>query len=61
VIASIESQLGGHAEFDWRAEGLVCRLSVPLMHDMATRQLNHHQDLALNGNGAELASSSADA
>jgi two-component sensor histidine kinase len=30
VIASIESQLGGQAEFDWRPEGLVCRLSVPL-------------------------------
>jgi len=30
VIASIESQLGGQAEFDWRREGLVCRLSVPL-------------------------------
>ena len=30
VIASIESQLGGHADFDWRPEGLVCRLSVPL-------------------------------
>ena len=30
VIASIESQLGGKAEFDWRPEGLVCRLTVPL-------------------------------
>ena len=30
VIASIESQLGGKAEFDWRSEGLICRLSVPL-------------------------------
>jgi two-component sensor histidine kinase/CheY-like chemotaxis protein len=30
VIASIESQLGGRAEFDWRPEGLVCCLSVPL-------------------------------
>ncbi|WP_092517646.1 HWE histidine kinase domain-containing protein [Afipia sp. GAS231] len=30
VIASIESQLGGKAEFDWRPEGLVCRLAVPL-------------------------------
>ncbi len=30
VIASIESQLGGQAEFDWRREGLVCRLTVPL-------------------------------
>jgi two-component sensor histidine kinase/CheY-like chemotaxis protein len=29
VIASIESQLGGQAEFDWRPEGLVCRLTVP--------------------------------
>jgi two-component sensor histidine kinase len=32
VIASIESQLGGRAEFDWRPEGLVCCLSVPLQH-----------------------------
>ncbi len=30
VIASIESQLGGRAEFDWRPEGLVCCLTVPL-------------------------------
>jgi len=30
VIASIESQLGGQAEFDWRPEGLVCCLTVPL-------------------------------
>lgn len=30
VIASIESQLGGRAEFDWRPEGLICRLTVPL-------------------------------
>ena len=30
MIASIESQLGGEAMFDWRAEGLVCRLVVPL-------------------------------
>jgi two-component sensor histidine kinase len=61
VIASIESQLGGQAEFDWRSEGLICRLSVPLMRDMATRQLNNRQNLAVNGNGAELASRSADA
>src|SRR5712664_3102037 len=59
VIASIESQLGGHAEFDWRSEGLICRLSVPLMQGVATRPLNHHQ--AVNGNGAALASRSADA
>ena len=35
VIASIESQLGGQAEFDWRSEGLICRLSVPLSHSQA--------------------------
>jgi PAS domain S-box-containing protein len=30
VIASIETQLGGKANFDWRREGLICRLTVPL-------------------------------
>jgi len=29
VTASVEGQLGGKAMFDWRAEGLHCRLSVP--------------------------------
>ena len=61
VIASIESQLGGQAEFDWRSEGLVCRLSVPLMQDGAARQLNALQNALLGRNGAELASRSADA
>lgn len=40
VIASIESQLGGRAEFDWRAEGLVCRLSVPLAKQATVRTLD---------------------
>ena len=31
VIASIETQLGGQADFDWRTEGLLVRLSVPLV------------------------------
>ena len=35
VIASIESQLGGKALFDWRPEGLICRLLVPLMPEAA--------------------------
>ncbi len=30
LMASVESQLGGRALFDWRPEGLVCRLLVPL-------------------------------
>jgi hypothetical protein len=38
VIASIESQLGGKAEFDWRSEGLVCRLSVPLSPRQVTAE-----------------------
>jgi two-component sensor histidine kinase len=50
VIAAIESQLGGQAEFDWRAEGLICRLSVPLTPEIATRQLNRQPNLAVNGN-----------
>jgi PAS domain S-box-containing protein len=61
VIASIESQLGGQAEFDWRSEGLICRLSVPIVQDMMARRTNHPEKIAINGNGAELASRSADA
>ncbi len=30
ITASVASQLGGHAVFDWRPEGLHCTLSVPL-------------------------------
>jgi two-component sensor histidine kinase len=52
VIASIESQLGGKAEFDWRSEGLVCRLSVPLMQEAATRRPNIQHTVAVNGGGA---------
>ncbi len=53
VIASIESQLGGQAEFDWRSEGLICRLSVPLMHNTATRHLNGRKNLAAHGHAAD--------
>ncbi|MCK1361973.1 HWE histidine kinase domain-containing protein [Bradyrhizobium sp. 199] len=35
LLASVESQLGGQARFDWRAEGLLCRLEVPLTRKMA--------------------------
>ncbi len=49
VIASIESQLGGQADFNWRSEGLICRLSVPLTPDIATRQLNPRPSLAVGG------------
>jgi two-component sensor histidine kinase len=45
VIASIETQLGGRAEFDWRAEGLICGLTVPLTRDPQPRDARHHQDI----------------
>ena len=45
VIASIESQLGGQAEFDWRPEGLICRLSVPLRPAATARQSSHRQPM----------------
>ena len=35
LLASIESQLGGRAHFDWRPEGLLCRLEVPLTRKAA--------------------------
>src|SRR4029077_6714078 len=49
VIASIESQLGGQAQFDWRTEGLVCRLSVPLIQDATLQRSLDHPSLAVNG------------
>ncbi len=53
VIASIESQLGGYAEFDWRAEGLLCQLSVPLEKDSSQQQPNRHQSFAANASASE--------
>jgi PAS domain S-box-containing protein len=43
VIASIESQLKGRAEFDWRPEGLICRLSVPLSKDVPSHATSQQQ------------------
>jgi PAS domain S-box-containing protein len=40
LMTSIESQLGGEALFDWRSEGLVCRLSVPLAPKAGTPEAN---------------------
>ena len=60
VIASIESQLGGQAEFDWRSEGLVCRLSVPMMTKATPRSRVNHPSFAGNGSAAAIAARSAD-
>src|SRR6476469_9188849 len=52
VIASIESQLGGQAEFDWRPEGLVCCLSVPLLpRALASDDPGSFHEAATDGNG----------
>jgi PAS domain S-box-containing protein len=53
VIASIESQLGGRAEFDWRPEGLICRLSVPIAKSVQSHEAAEHHGLATNGHKAE--------
>jgi PAS domain S-box-containing protein len=58
VIASIESQLGGQARFDWRAEGLICRLSVPLTRGTPPQRIDDRRVLAVNGNGVEAAARS---
>ena len=51
VIASIETQLGGQAEFDWRTEGLVCCLTVPLSKVASAREQGH----GMNGRTVEQA------
>ncbi len=59
VITSIESQLGGQAEFDWHSEGLICRLSVPLLRK--TVALDDQQHQIMSGNASERAGQSASA
>jgi two-component sensor histidine kinase len=46
LMASVESQLGGQAVFEWRAEGLVCRLQVPLVRKPpVSAELNGQHDV----------------
>jgi PAS domain S-box-containing protein len=60
VIASIETQLGGKAEFDWRTEGLICRLSVPLPKTTPARDTTfHHQTTPASQRAIEQALRSA--
>ena len=40
LMASVESQLGGRALFDWKPEGLLCRLIVPLHREPAAADFN---------------------
>jgi two-component sensor histidine kinase len=50
VIASIETQLGGQALFDWRAEGLICRLLVPLPPSTAISDAGERKSPPPNAN-----------
>src|ERR1700722_1666263 len=49
VIASIESQLGGRAQFDWGAEGLICALSVPILQKSASGAANQEDRIRFAG------------
>jgi len=48
ILAGIESQLGGQALFDWRPEGLVCHLSVPVAEKapVQSRDGRHYEPAA---------------
>jgi PAS domain S-box-containing protein len=59
VITSIESQLGGQALFDWRSEGLICRLLVPLARQAAIPEPGDRQDAIASGNKLQRLSGSA--
>jgi PAS domain S-box-containing protein len=61
VIASIESQLGGEARFDWRREGLLCHLSVPLSPPRATTDWDRHQGNDIENGSSARSVRSADA
>jgi PAS domain S-box-containing protein len=56
VIASIESQLGGQALFDWRPEGLICRLLVPLAPQLPMSELSDPQNAIASSHTAPRAS-----
>ena len=38
ILASIERQLNGHADIDWRPEGLRCVISVPISNTIETTE-----------------------
>jgi PAS domain S-box-containing protein len=59
VIASIESQLGGQALFDWRSEGLVCRLLIPLPPQAALSEASERKAPPLANNGFQMSASPA--
>lgn len=49
LMASVENQLGGQALFDWRPEGLLCRLIVPLQHEVGLAERHAGQRAVAGG------------
>jgi two-component sensor histidine kinase len=46
ILAGIEAQLGGQVSFNWRAEGLICRLEVPVSERVPVHDRNEQYDRA---------------
>jgi PAS domain S-box-containing protein len=59
VIASVESQLGGQALFDWRSEGLICRLLVPVTPQTDASELNDQTTSPVSSNALRISAGSA--
>jgi two-component sensor histidine kinase/CheY-like chemotaxis protein len=59
VITSIESQLGGQALFDWRSEGLFCKLQVPLTARVASPNLYEQKTALASSQGSRISERSA--
>jgi PAS domain S-box-containing protein len=53
LMASVESQLGGQALFDWRAEGLICQLIIPLAGKMPMPELSERLGLSASGSSRQ--------
>jgi PAS domain S-box-containing protein len=53
LLASVESQLGGQALFDWRAEGLICRLLIPLAGKMQMSELSDRFSVPASGDSRQ--------
>jgi len=55
LMASVESQLGGRALFDWRPEGLICRLVVPLRPGVTPPEITSSFTVAAPGDARQRA------
>jgi two-component sensor histidine kinase/two-component SAPR family response regulator len=48
ITASIEGQLGGHSDFDWRPEGLHCTLIIPSRRSTRDPVINSSDTVAID-------------